>query len=216
MHAARRDGVGMDCDVSLFDTAIAMLTYPAAWHLNAGFTPERTHHSAHPSLVPFQVFATADGWIVVGCAKEKFWRRLVAVLALPALDDPRFATFATRREHAAELLSLLDAAFATRTSARWLSLLEPYGVPSGPVNDVAAALRDPHTLARSLVVETDHPHYGTVRQVASPVRVGDDPPAYRRAPRRGEDLGYVADLLGYDEARVASLRSAGAFGEDKT
>ena len=76
IHAARRDGVGMDCDVSLYDTAIGMLTYPATWHLNAGFQPARTRHSAHPSLVPFQAFEAKDGWIVVGCAKEKFWQRL--------------------------------------------------------------------------------------------------------------------------------------------
>ncbi|WP_433382808.1 CaiB/BaiF CoA transferase family protein [Actinoplanes sp. CA-142083] len=212
VHAARRDGVGMDCDVSLFDTAIGMLTYPAAWHLNEGFTPARTHHSAHPSLVPFQVFPTADGWIVVGCAKEKFWQRLVAALALPSLSDPRFATFASRRAHASELLGLLDKTFATRDTAFWLALLEPAGVPCGPVNDVAEALRDPHTLARSMVVDTSHPHYGTVRQVASPVRVGSMPPSYRRAPRRGEDLSYVAELLGYDESRVESLRAGGAFG----
>ena len=76
LHAARRDGVGTDCDVSLFDTAISMLTYPAAWALNSDFIPTRTHHSAHPSLVPFQAFRTADGWIVVACPKEKFWHRL--------------------------------------------------------------------------------------------------------------------------------------------
>ena len=78
VHAARRDGTGMDCDLSLFDTALAMLTYPAAWHLNGDFVPARTHHSAHPSLVPFQAFETRDGWIVVGCPKEKFWLRLAA------------------------------------------------------------------------------------------------------------------------------------------
>jgi crotonobetainyl-CoA:carnitine CoA-transferase CaiB-like acyl-CoA transferase len=212
VHAARRDGRGMDCDLSLFDTAVGMLTYPAAWHLNAGFTPERTRHSAHPSLVPFQLFRTADGWVVVGCAKEKFWRRLVVVLDQAILTEPRFATFAGRREHAAELLPLLEAVFATRDTAGWLAVLEPAGIPCGPVNDVAAALRDPHTLARGLVVETEHPRYGTVRQVASPVRVGDQPPAYRRAPRRGEDLSYVSELLDYAPDRVAALRAAGAFG----
>ncbi|MBW6434360.1 CoA transferase [Actinoplanes hulinensis] len=231
VHAARRDGHGMDCDLSLFDTAVGMLTYPAAWHLNAGFEPGRTRYSAHPSLVPFQLFPSADGWVVVGCAKEKFWHRLVAVLetapapnAVPApnaaagrgataLSDPRFATFADRRTHADVLLPLLEEIFATRTTAEWLALLEPAGIPCGPVNDVAAALRDPHTLARGLVVETEHPHYGTVRQVASPVRVGGAPPAYRRAPRRGEDLGYVAELLGYSDTRLTELRSSGAFGK---
>jgi crotonobetainyl-CoA:carnitine CoA-transferase CaiB-like acyl-CoA transferase len=70
LHAARRDGMGMDCDVSLFDTAIHLLSYPATWHLTAGFTPQRTTHSAHPSLVPFQNFQTADGWIVVYAPKQ--------------------------------------------------------------------------------------------------------------------------------------------------
>jgi crotonobetainyl-CoA:carnitine CoA-transferase CaiB-like acyl-CoA transferase len=207
VHAARRDGHGMDCDLSLFDTAVGMLTYPAAWHLNAGFEPARTRHSAHPSLVPFQLFPSADGWLVVGCAKEKFWQRLVAVLDLPALTDPRFATFAGRRTHAGVLLPLLEETFATRATADWLALLEPAGIPCGPVNDVAAALRDPHTLARGLVVETEHPHWGTVRQVASPVRVGDTAPAYRRAPRRGEDLGRSRRRAGRHPRR--SRASAG-------
>ncbi|MEU8243078.1 CoA transferase [Actinoplanes missouriensis] len=214
VHAARRDGRGMDCDLSLFDTAIGMLTYPATWHLNAGFAPERTRYSAHPSLVPFQLFPTADGWVVVGCAKEKFWQRLVTVLDLEILSEPRFATFAARREHAAELLPLLEGVFATRATAGWLAVLEPAGIPCGPVNDVPAALRDPHTLARDLIVETEHPRYGIVRQVASPVRVGDQPPAHRRAPRRGEDLGYVSELLDYSPEHLATLRAAGAFGRE--
>ncbi|GAA1499691.1 CoA transferase [Dactylosporangium maewongense] len=217
VHAARRDGVGMDCDLSLYDTAVGMLTYPAVWHLNGGFEPIRTHHSAHPSLVPFQVFAAQDGWLVVGCAKEKFWRRLATLLdgvagtALAA--DPRFATFGDRHRHATILLALLEDAFATRTVAAWLADLQPAGIPCGPVNDVAAALADPHTVARGLVVETDHPHFGTVRQPASPVRVGTDPVPHRRAPRRNEDAGYVLhDVLGYDDTRVAALKAAGAFG----
>ncbi|MBB5873366.1 crotonobetainyl-CoA:carnitine CoA-transferase CaiB-like acyl-CoA transferase [Allocatelliglobosispora scoriae] len=211
VHAARRDGQGMDCDLSLFDTALGLLTYPATWHLTAGFTPVRTRHSAHPSLVPFQVFQAADGWLVVGCAKEKFWRRLAGVLGLP--DDPRFATFADRQRHSAELLAILEQAFLTRDVAAWLADLEPAGVPCGPVNDVAAALADPHTLARGMVVTTEHPRYGTVTQVASPVRVGPAPETYRRAPRRNEDFDYVTrDLLGYSPVHIAELRGAGAFG----
>ncbi|MBO0877532.1 MAG: CoA transferase, partial [Pseudonocardia sp.] len=97
IHAARRDGVGTDCDLSLYDTAVSLLAYPGTWHLTAGYQPKRTHHSAHPSLVPFQAFEAADGWLVVGCAKEKFWRRLTVVLDRPELaEDPRFATFADR------------------------------------------------------------------------------------------------------------------------
>ena len=214
VHAARRDGVGMDCDLSLFDTALGLLTYPATWHLNGGFTPARTHQSAHPSIVPFQNFRTSDGWIVVVAAKEKFWQRLAATLGRPELaTDPRFATFDDRRVNASELLPLLDAAFAQRSTEHWIDVLADAGVPCGPVNDVAGALRDPQTSARSMVVETSHPRFGTVRQVASPVRVGDEEPSYRRAPLLDEHADDVlGGLLGYSTELVDELRQAGAFG----
>jgi crotonobetainyl-CoA:carnitine CoA-transferase CaiB-like acyl-CoA transferase len=207
VHAARRDGVGMDCDVSLFDTAISMLTYPAIWNLNGDFEPSRTHNSAHPSLVPFQAFQARDGWIVVACPKEKFWQRLATVLGRPELaTEEDFATFSGRRRHAGELLPILDEIFASRTAEHWLELLRAAGVPCGPVNSVSQALADDHTRARGMVVETEHPHFGTVRQVRSPVRVGAEVTDYRRAPRRNEDAGYVfSELLGYDTERIERL-----------
>jgi crotonobetainyl-CoA:carnitine CoA-transferase CaiB-like acyl-CoA transferase len=214
LHAARRDGTGMDCDVSLFDTAINLLSYPATWHLTAGFEPQRTTHSAHPSVVPFQNFQTADGWIVVACPKEKFWQQLTVAIERPELaTDERFTTFATRRTHAKELLAILTEVFRTQTSAYWLTRLKEAGVPCGPVNSVAEALAEPHTAARRMIVETQHPHFGTVRQPASPVRVGHQPVTYRRAPRRHEDAPYILEeLLGYNSDRIEALRTAGAFG----
>ena len=215
VHAARRDGIGMDCDVSLFDTAMSMLTYPAIWNLNGDFVPTRTRHSAHPSLVPFQAFETSDGWIVVGCAKEKFWQRLAIAIDRPELaNNSRFATFADRSRNAAELLALLEPVFATRTARDWLDLLGDAGVPCAPVNSVAAALRDEHTAARGMVVETEHPRFGTVRQLRGPVRVGSTEPDYRRAPSRGEHRDAVLrSTLGYDQARIDELERGGAFGQ---
>ncbi|MBM7415788.1 MULTISPECIES: CaiB/BaiF CoA-transferase family protein [Nocardiaceae] len=214
LHAARRDGVGGDCDVSLYDTAMSLLTYPATWHLNAGFEPVRTKNSAHPSLVPFQAFEATDGWLIVGCAKEKFWERLVVAIGRPDLGaDPRFASFSLRGQNKDVLLPMLEDVFATDTVAHWLSLLGPAGVPSGPINDVAHALTEPHTLARNLIVETEHPVYDTVRQLASPVNFGPQRPEYRRAPQRGENLEEIVADLGYDEETIASLRRSGAFGE---
>ena len=215
IHAARRDGVGMDCDVSLYDTAMGLLTYPATWHLNAGFTPVRTRHSAHPSLVPFQAFEAKDGWMVVGCAKEKFWQRLCVVIERPEwADDPAFATFADRDRNRDVLLPLLEDIFATKTVEEWVEPLRAASVPTARINDVAAALTEPHTIARDLLVETEHPRYGTVRQVASPVRVGSEPPTYRRAPLRNEDAGRIlGEMLGYDAATVADLGDRGAFGD---
>lgn len=95
----------------------------------------------------------------------------------------------------------------------WLSRLQPAGVPSGPINDVAQALTEPHTLARGLLVETEHPTFGTVRQVASPVRFGSEPTQYRRAPLRNEHFDEIVRDLGYSTERVAELTGQGAFGK---
>lgn len=214
LHAARRDGIGGDCDVSLYDTAVSLLTYLGVWHMNGGFEPIRTRHSAHPSLVPFQAFETADGWLVVGCAKEKFWVRLVEVLGREELAiDERFATFADRREHADVLLPILEEAFLKRTTSEWVAVLQEARVPSGEVKDVAGALSDEHTLARGLIVETEHETFGTIRNLASPVRFGSEALEYRRAPLLDEDADYVlGSVLGYDQSRRATLEAEGAFG----
>jgi crotonobetainyl-CoA:carnitine CoA-transferase CaiB-like acyl-CoA transferase len=209
---ARTTGTGADCDVALYDTAMSMLTYPATWHLNGGWQPERLGRSAHPSLVPFQNFRAADGWLVIGCAKEKFWQRLVVAVERPELVD-RYPDFTTRRAHRDEVISALDEVLLTRTVAEWLEVLTEAGVPCGPINGVAEALDDEHLRARNLVVETEHERFGTVKQLASPVRVGSEPVTHRRAPKRNEDAEHVlAGLLGYDADRVAELAAAGAFG----
>jgi crotonobetainyl-CoA:carnitine CoA-transferase CaiB-like acyl-CoA transferase len=204
LHAARRDGVGMDCDVSLFDTAISMLNYPATWHMAGGYEPVRTRRSAHPSLVPFQNFPTGDGWIVIACPKEKFWHRLVDVLGRPELaTDPRFATYDDRRAHHAELEQIIDDVLSARTTSEWIELLVDAGVPCAPVNDVAHAMSDPQTVARAMVVETEHPIWGTVRQVGSPVRVGEPRAEHRRAPALDEDREAILhDVLSYTDEQI--------------
>ena len=214
VHAARRDGKGMDCDLSLFDVALSMLNYPGTWYLTEGYEAPRTANSAHPSLVPFQNFATSDGWIVVACPKEKFWGRLTEALDRPDLAaDDRYRDFAGRREHAPELLPDLERMFLADTCANWLDRLVEYGVPCAPVNSVGEAVGEAHAEARGLVIETEHPRFGVVRQIASSVRVGDEEPPQRRAPLRNEDAGYVlGELLGYETRKIKELAEAGAFG----
>jgi crotonobetainyl-CoA:carnitine CoA-transferase CaiB-like acyl-CoA transferase len=218
IHAARRDGAGMDCDVSLYDTAIGMLTYLATWHLNRGFEPRRTHHSAHPSLVPFQNFPTADSWIVLGCAKQKFWERLVKALDSPGWATcEKFATPAARYENSAECVRLLETELARRTTAEWLELFEDAGVPCAPINTVPQALTEEHTAARGMVVTTEHPRFGEMRQVASPVRVGPPRDEHQRAPLLGEHTSAVlAELLGTERAEFEELAREGAFGTDRS
>jgi crotonobetainyl-CoA:carnitine CoA-transferase CaiB-like acyl-CoA transferase len=214
IHAARRDGVGMDSDLSLFDVAISLLTYVATWNMNGGFKPVRTAHSAHPSLVPFQNFETSDGWIVVGCAKEKFWHRLLEVLDLTEFaNDERFRDFASRRANSGALIPILQATLRNNSSDYWLQRLTRAGVPCGPIRTVEEALADPQTMARGLIVETEHPRFGHVRELASPVRVGAQRDDHHRAPTRNEDAPEIlSGLLGYSPKRIHELEAAGAFG----
>jgi crotonobetainyl-CoA:carnitine CoA-transferase CaiB-like acyl-CoA transferase len=211
---ARRDGVGCDCDVSLFETALHELMYVGTWAATKGHTPPRRHNSAHPSIVPFQNFATADDWIVIACPKQRFWERLCEAIGQPELAaDERFGDFAARDRNRDELTALLDRALAGRTTAEWLELLADAGVPCAPVNTVAAALEDPQARARGAVVEFDHPTLGRVRQVASPLRLSDAERPLRRAPLRGEHTTQVlVELCGYDAERVRRLGKAGVFG----
>jgi len=215
VHAAQRTGKGTDCDVSLFDTAIGMLTYVGTWHLSRGYLPARTANSAHPSLVPFQNFQTNDGWIVVACAKTKFCLRLVAVLEAPELaTDARYATFALRKTHSAVLLPTLERLIAKRSTSELLEQLVTAGVPCGPVNDVAEALADPLVAERHMIIETAHPSLGIVRQIAGPVRVGEFEPIRRRGPFLGEHTAEVlTELLGFDQESLQRLSRDGAFGQ---
>ncbi len=212
---SRRDGVGCDCDVSLFETALAELVYVGTWAATKEYTPPRRHNSAHPSIVPFQNFATADGWIVVACPKQKFWERLCGAIGRPELAaDDRFADFTGRDRNRDELLPILEEGFRARTSAEWLAVLTEAGVPTAAVNDVAGALADPQVQARGDVVEVEHPRLGRVRQVASPLRLSGAEAPLRRAPFRGEHTGQVlVDLCGYSPERLRALAAAGVFGD---
>ena len=206
---ARRDGVGCDCDVSLFETALAELCYVGTWAASEGYVPPRRANSAHPSIVPFQNFETADGWIVVACPKQKFWERLCEAIGRPELATD-FATFADRDRRRGELEPVLEEAFRQRTSADWLAVLAEAGVPSAPVNGVVEALEE------ARLVEYEHPELGTVRQVASPLRLSDAEPPLRPAPARGEHTEQVlVDLCGYEPERVGALAASGVFGDER-
>jgi crotonobetainyl-CoA:carnitine CoA-transferase CaiB-like acyl-CoA transferase len=215
LWGARRDGIGCDCDVSLFETAMNLNMYVSTWHLTTGWEPERTHNSAHPSIVPFQNFQTRDGWIVVACAKDKFFDLLCGALGLEWMTtDARFSRMAARHANREACIAELEAAFLRDDSAAWLDRLRAAGVPCGPVNDMAGAVSDPQTLARDLIAETEHPVLGTVRQIRSPLRVDGRLTELRAAPKRGEHTREVlVGQCGYSDADVDRLAGTGVFGD---
>jgi crotonobetainyl-CoA:carnitine CoA-transferase CaiB-like acyl-CoA transferase len=209
---ARTTGRGRDIDASLFDTALAMLSYQAVWWLSAGIETKRLPQSAHPSIVPFQFFATADGHIAVACAKEKFFQALVELMDLthPA-DDPRFATFASRYEHRDDLLRLLNQCFRELTTDEWLARLRGH-VPCAPVLGLPEALALETLTERNMIAVYDHPELGAVRGVGLPLRVAEYEPDYRASPGLGADTAGILAELGYDKGEVARLEASGAFG----
>ena len=210
---AQRTGVGRDVDIALLDTAVSMLSYFAVWTLNHDWIAERTRSSAHQTLVPAQNFPTRDGWIVIFCNKDKFWRDLVETLGAPELaEDARFRTFGDRFAHKDALLPLLQARFATRTTEEWLDRLRGR-VPCAPVNDVRQALADPQVLARDMIVEVEHPDFGPLREVRSPVRTEGEIRHPARAPRLGEHTDQILrEVLSYSDSTIARLRATGVIG----
>lgn len=209
---ARRTGIGRDLDTSLFDSALAMLSYQAAWWLSAGIVTQRLPRSAHPTIVPFQLFPTADGHIAVACAKEKFFLALAEAIELPELArDERFASFAARHEHRDALLALLERRFQEQPTEQWLERLRGR-VPCASSLDITEALDLDMLRTRGMLAEYDQPTLGEVRAVGLPLHVADFVPDYHHAPALGADTDALLAELGYEPADIARLASVGAFG----
>ncbi|HET7410882.1 MAG TPA: CoA transferase [Paracoccaceae bacterium] len=204
---ARATGKGMDVDTSLFDTALHNVGYLATWYLNAGHVQGREPRGGHPSLVPSQLYPTADGWIFIMCNKEVFWPVLAEKLGRPEWGtDPRFARFAHRLANKAELNALLDAEFAKRSTAEWLDHLQG-AVPCAPVFDVEQALANPFVAESDRIAEFDGP--APVRMLRGPVRVAGAEPPCRAGPALGADSDAILSELGLDAVAIADLRTRG-------
>jgi crotonobetainyl-CoA:carnitine CoA-transferase CaiB-like acyl-CoA transferase len=192
---------------------VAQLSYLATWYLSAGVVPERRSLSAHPSIVPFQFFATADGYIAVACAKEKFFADLITLMELPEAANARFASFDGRRMHREELVALLSRRFAEHPTEVWMERLAGR-IPCAPVRTVPAALDQAELEARDMLATYESPLLGPVRSVGLPVTFSDFRPDYRAAPLLGGDsLGVLADA-GFLPDQIRELQRAGAFGRD--
>jgi crotonobetainyl-CoA:carnitine CoA-transferase CaiB-like acyl-CoA transferase len=212
---AHRDqsGLGQHIDMALLDVQVACLANQAMNYLTTG-TPPRRLGNAHPNIVPYQDFPTADGDFILTVGNDGQFRKFAEVAGQPQwADDPRFATNKQRVAHRAELIPLIRQATVFKTTAQWVSELEQAGVPCGPINDLAQMFKDPQVLARGLAVNIEHPLAGTVPQVASPIRLSETPVEYRQAPPLlGEHTESVLkEVLGLDAGAVHELRSAGVL-----
>ncbi|MBA6118148.1 CoA transferase [Pseudomonas putida] len=212
---AHRDqaGVGQHIDMALLDVQVACLANQAMNYLTTGNPPRRLGN-AHPNIVPYQDFPTADGDFILTVGNDGQFRKFAEVAGQPQwADDPRFATNKQRVANRSELIPLIRQATVFKTTAEWVKQLEAAGVPCGPINDLAQMFQDPQVLARGLAVSIPHALGGQVPQVASPIRLSETPVEYRRAPPLlGEHTEAVlADVLGLGAEDVGRLRAAGVL-----
>ena len=212
---AHRDqgGEGQHIDMALLDVQVACLANQAMNYLTTGVAPRRLGN-AHPNIVPYQDFPTADGDFILTVGNDSQFRKFAEVAGQPHwADDPRFLTNKLRVANRAELIPLIRQATVFKTTAQWVAELERAGVPCGPINDLAQVFADPQVVARGLAVTMPHGLAGSVPQVASPIRLSETPVEYRMAPPTlGEHTSSVLQrVLGLGEQDVLRLREAGVL-----
>jgi formyl-CoA transferase len=177
-----RSGEGQYIDMALLDTQVAMLANISSNYLCSGVSPHRWGN-AHPNVVPYQTFQTSDSWIIVAVGNDSQFRNFVKAGNREALaDDPRFATNPARIEHRAALIPLLVEMVKEKTKAQWITLLEAAGVPCGPINNLQEVFENEQVIARGIEMHVPHPTAGTMKLVASPMRLSKTPVEVRMPP----------------------------------
>jgi formyl-CoA transferase len=204
-----RTGRGQRIDISLLDSQVAWLANVGSNYLISGEKPQR-YGNAHPNIVPYQTFRASDGYFALGIGNDGQWRQFCERAGCPSwAADERFITNARRVENRDLLVPLLEDLFCQEDITHWLSILESVGIPCGPINCIDQLMKDPQVQAREMVVEVPHASAGSVRMVASPLKIPTAPVEVRYPPPMlGEHTAEILqDLLGYDLQQVDELRN---------
>jgi crotonobetainyl-CoA:carnitine CoA-transferase CaiB-like acyl-CoA transferase len=213
LHARQRSGHGYTVDLALLDCAVAAQVNVAQAFLTSGHAPER-QGNAHLQIVPYQLFPTSDGWIVLAVGNDGQWQRFCRAVGRDAwAEDERFCTNDQRVRHRRELVPQVEALMRTQTLDEWRELLTAVDVPHAPVWDYAQLFAHPQAAARGLRVHVTDPQGRAVDLVGSPFHLdGRPPPPPSPPPGLGQDTEAVlTELLGLEPERIATLRRRGVI-----
>jgi len=205
-----RTGEGQYIDTSLFEAALAYTMWESNEYWATGTAPRRLG-TAHRLAAPYQVFATANGWIAIGAANQRNWEHLARALdRSDLLQNPAFATNADRMAHLAELVETLTATLKARTTEEWLQVLDKAGVSCGPVLTLDEVYQHPQVKARAMDIEVQHPIAGSIHAIGFPVKYSITPgQVYRPAPVLGQHTFEMLESLGYSPEQCRQLETDG-------
>lgn len=204
LHERTRSGLGQHIDMALLDCQVAMLANQNLNYMASGVAPKRAGN-AHQNLVPYQVFAAADGHLIVAVGNDSQFRAYCQVIGRPGLaDDVRFGKNSSRVVHREALVPMLVEAMKTQTRDFWLESLERAGVPAGPINNLEQVYQNPQVKARGMQQYLPHPLAGNAPVAASPLRLSDSPVvSLHAAPLLGQHTEQVLrEKLGWSEQQV--------------
>jgi len=206
-------GRGQHIDMALFDVQVAALANQALYYLVSGKTPGRAGN-AHPNIVPYQVFATRDGHIILAVGNDGQFARFCEVANCPEMStDPNFSTNARRVVNRTSLIPMLEKIMRERTSDEWLRVLETAGIPCGPINDIDQVFDDPQAKHRGLRWQTSHTVTDNLSMVKCPIEMSQTAVQQQSAPPLlGQHTDEVLGDLGLDGAVVKQMRSDGVIG----
>ncbi len=206
-------GVGQHLDLALLDTSMAFLSIQGMTYLTTGEAPGRIGNT-HPSIVPYQVFPTQDGSVILACGNDNLFSKFCEAAGCKHLvSDERFARNAGRVQNRGVLVPLLNEVFAQKTTKQWVAILEQAGVPNGPINSIAEAFEEEQVKARGMKFDLPHPTGGRVPMIASPMKFSATPlEQITPPPMLGQHTDAVLGrILGRDADAIKRLREAGAI-----